>query len=298
MLFKNKYISLLVASLMLISTEATAAETLKVYYPYSPSAAIDLSVRRAATLVNTGTNDNIVVVPASGSGGIVALNMMIADKNNSALIIGNGLLTATHIDISNELKLVSFHGIEPTLIAVNSNSSYGLIKDLYARAKTNEIYYGSSGVGSYGHYSSSIIANNNNKIVHVPYKNTSAALLDLLSSRLDFLVMDQNLAAPMITAGKIRIIAVNYNTRLSKFPEVSTLKEQNIDNLNFYRWEAIFAHKHNNSNILLKLSNALNDPIIRSEADSRGVHYPYDINLSTFISDQIKIFDNVKKFVQ
>ena len=28
-------------------------------------------------------------------------------------------------------------------------------------AKTNEIYYGSSGVGSYGHYSSSIIANNN-----------------------------------------------------------------------------------------------------------------------------------------
>jgi len=294
MSFKNKYIALL----MLISVAANAAETLKVYYPYSPGAASDLLVRRAAALVNTGTDDNIVVVPASGSGGIVALNMMLADKNNSALIIGNGLLTSTHIDISNELKLISFHGIEPTLIAVNSNSSYGLIKDLYTRAKTNEIYYGSSGVGSYGHYSSSIIANYNSKFVHVPYKNTSAALPDLLANRLDFLVLDQNLAAPMVTAGKIRIIAVNYNTRLSKFPEVSTLKEQNIDNLNFYRWEAIFAHRQNNSKILLKLSNALNNTLIRTEADSRGVYYPDDINLSTFILDQIKIFDNVKKFVQ
>ena len=288
-----KYITILA---IIITSNSVTAETLKVYFPYAAGNAYDIVLRKVAANISDD-NDTMVVVPTPGAGGLVALSTMRNLKDNSVVNIGNALLIVDNINVERDLKIVHFMGIEPTMIVVNSVSPYHTIKDLNERAKTSDIFYGSSGVGSYGHYSSSIIANMNKKFVHVPFKTTGQAFPELLAGRLDFLVTDQNLVAPHIKSGQLRIIAVNYNRRLDNYPDVTTLKEQNVNNLNYYRWEMIVTNNDNNSPILSKLQAALKTPEIQTELKSRGV-FTEIINLETFMSDQRRILDNVKKFVQ
>ena len=59
----------------------------------------------------------------------------------------------------------------------------------------------------------------------------------------------------------------------------------------------IVTNNDNNSPILSKLQAALKTPEIQTELKSRGV-FTEIINLETFMSDQRRILDNVKKFVQ
>lgn len=281
---------------LVVMSNLVTAETLKIYFPYAAGNAYDVVLRKVAANISDA-NDTMVVVPTPGAGGLVALSTMRNLKDNSVVNIGNALLTADNINVERDLKIVHFMGIEPTMIVVNSASQYYNIKDLHDRAKTSEVFYGSSGVGSYGHYSSSIIANMNKKFVHVPFKTTGQAFPELLAGRLDFLVSDQNLVASHIKSGHLRTIAVNYNRRLDNYPDVTTLREQNINNLNYYRWEMIVTNNDNNSPILSKLQVALRTTEIQNELKSRGV-ITETINLETFMSEQRRILDNVKKFVQ
>jgi tripartite-type tricarboxylate transporter receptor subunit TctC len=284
----KKLFSLVFATLTLA---VFAQEPVTVYFPYAAGSSTDIFTRRMAERLSN-TDYKFTIVPSPGAAGLIAVNTMRNNTSTSIAIVGNGLLTFKDLNIRQDLRLVGFIGFEPTVIAVRAESAYHSIKDLHEASKTKQIFYGSSGVGSYGHYSSSVLANRNRNIVHVPFRSTGPAVPELLAGRLDFLVMDETLIDRFVQSGQLRAIAANYSNRLVKHPSVPTFAEQGINNYNFYRWELIVARPDIDSKLVAHVRQYLQSAHIQQELAAMNIVHE-SVNLDNFIATQQQIMNQI-----
>lgn len=274
-----------------LSLSVFAQEPVTVYFPYAAGSSTDIFARRMSERLSNA-DYKFTVVPAPGAAGLVAVNTMRNNPGNSIAVVGNGLLTFKDLNINQDIRPIGFIGFEPTVIAVRADSIYNSLKDLHETAKTKQIFYGSSGVGSYGHYSSSVLANRNQNMVHVPFRSTGPAVPELLAGRLDFLVMDETLIDRFVQSGQLKAIAANYPKRLAKHPGVLTFAEQGINNQNFYRWEIIVAHPAIDSKLVTYIQQYLKSDKIQQELATMNIIHE-SVNLDNFLTTQQQIMSQI-----
>jgi tripartite-type tricarboxylate transporter receptor subunit TctC len=116
------------------------------------------------------------------------------------------------------------------------------IADLIAYAKKNpgKLAYGSAGAGSSTHMRiEALKAAANIDILHVPYRGSADALNDLLAGNVQ--MMNEINVIPHIKAGKLKLLAVNNPTRHPDFPDVPTLTEAGLPNIDVPIWYAVWA---------------------------------------------------------
>ena len=100
-----------------------------------------------------------------------------------------------------------------------------------ARAKPGQINCASSGVGTTSHLGCEMLKKFANiDIVHVPYKGAGPALTDLIGGYVD-IFFSVPTAAPQVKAGDVRALAVTGAKRLAAFPEVPTVAEGGLPDL-------------------------------------------------------------------
>ena len=104
------------------------------------------------------------------------------------------------------------------------------LKDLVALAKNKPgaLSYGSAGNGHYPtHIGSALVALKNGvNVVHVPYKGSGPAMVDLIAGRIAFLMTTGVAAAkPHLDSGKVRALALTGNSRSTVLPDVPTFDE-------------------------------------------------------------------------
>jgi tripartite-type tricarboxylate transporter receptor subunit TctC len=276
-----------------LSLAVFAQEPVTIYFPYASGGSTDIFTRRMAERLSNA-DYKFTVVPTPGAAGLIAVNAVRNNPGSSIAVVGNGLLTFKDININQDIRPVGFIGFEPTVIAVRTDSAYNSLKDLHEATKTKQIFYGSSGVGSYGHYSSSVLANRNRNIVHVPFRSTGPAVPELLAGRLDFLVMDETLIDRFVQAGTLKAIAANYPKRLAKYPNVPTFAEQGVDNQNFYRWEMIVAHPAVDSKLVAHIQQYLKNANIQQELAAMNIVHE-SVNLNNFIATQQQIMSQIAR---
>lgn len=63
------------------------------------------------------------------------------------------------------------------------------------------------------------------KIVHIPYKGTSPAIMELMGGQVDIMFADIGLAYPHIRSGKLRVLAVASEKRSSTMPDIPAMSE-------------------------------------------------------------------------
>ena len=95
------------------------------------------------------------------------------------------------------------------------------LRDLIAYGKANpgKLSYGSQGVGTTTHLAGALLAARAGiDMVHVPYRGSPAAILDLTSGRLDVMFDNLGTATPQHLAGATRILAVADDRRAAALP--------------------------------------------------------------------------------
>jgi tripartite-type tricarboxylate transporter receptor subunit TctC len=73
-------------------------------------------------------------------------------------------------------------------------------------------------------------------MVHIPYKGSSPAVLDLISGRVHLMFDNLASALPNIKAGKVRALAVTTLRRSSFVPELPTLAESGLPGFDLTTW--------------------------------------------------------------
>jgi tripartite-type tricarboxylate transporter receptor subunit TctC len=135
--------------------------------------------------------------------------------------------------------------------------------------------FASSGNGSSDHLTAELLWQQTGATgLHVPYKGGAPAITDLLGGQVDASFQNVNAVVQNIKAGKLKALAVTGEKRSPVLPEVPTLAEAGVKNVEVYSWQAIVAPKGLPADVRAKmhegLVTALNDPKIKQQFAALG----------------------------
>lgn len=280
----------LLTLLLLVATTVSAKEV-KMIVAYSAGGPIDTITRTVAKHLN---NDRYKFVPEFrlGAGGAIAVNHLAGIKDETAIMVMSNALvnlpvmtnTANYV-VDRDFTLLGMLGYEPLYLVVKNKGPIKDYKQFINYAKNNPMPYGSGGVGTSGHITGAIIAQNNTNMFHVPYKGSAGILIDVLNDNIKWIVdSDINIGA-QVSDNKILPIATYFNRRTKLYPNVPTLKELAVDDRDYYRWFVLIANKNADPEIVKYISDRLRDPALKNELTNLGLEHS-QVNLQTFLLDE------------
>jgi tripartite-type tricarboxylate transporter receptor subunit TctC len=127
----------------------------------------------------------------------------------------------------------------------------------YARAQPGKLSYASSGKGSMHQLVYEAIKRQANvELTHVPYRGGPPAINDLLAGHVDVSLTSINQAAPLVKDGKLKLLAVVDNSRLSDFPDTPRLAEV-LPGLEAEAWTGLVAPPATPEAVTRRLSDAV-----------------------------------------
>ena len=236
--------SLLAApSLALAQTAAPAARwrperPITIYNPFAVGGITDLHMRLVGEKVSKILGQTVLVDARPGAAGTLAPLALInakPDGQSLAVLTINSLRYPHYQPVTwNPLRDFSYiTGLSSYTFAlvVRADSPWKTVEDLLAAGKANpeKHTYGTSGIGGSGHLMMIEIEQKaGSKFTHIPYKGGAEWMQALLAGQIDFLA-DASQWGPFVDDGRCRILAMVTEQRLSKYANVPTLRERNID---------------------------------------------------------------------
>lgn len=149
---------------------------------------------------------------------------------------------------------------QPMVLIVKDKQKYPTVAVLLAAAKAQpgKITYASSGDGSPQHLGGLLFeARTQTKLLHVPYRGGALAINDTLAGTVDVMFAVMPEAVPHIQSGKLHALGVLSPTRSSLFPQVPTMAESGITDLNLSAWMALLAPAKTPRTIIDQLNRAV-----------------------------------------
>lgn len=208
----------------------------KLIIPWAPGGPADGGFRILAELAAKKLGQPVVVENKAGASGVLGAIALQAEKADGYTIsqmhmsvlrqpLLNKSLTYNPInDLSYILQITGF----VMGIVVRTEAPWKTLPELIAYAKANpgKLNWGTLGIGSTQHLAMERVglANGGLQWTHAPYRGTADTLRALLGGEIDF-ASEASGWAPMVQAGKLRLLAVFTGTRAKRFPDVPTVKE-------------------------------------------------------------------------
>lgn len=246
---------------------------IKIISPFVVGGNNDITARIIADALSNKMQIPVVVENKTGASGMIG-SSFVAKSNPDGytlLVAANSLFIAPLIHNSTmynwKTDFTPIIGIQkiPNVIVVNANSKIETFNDLIKIGTTNNtLTFADAGLGTSPHICIEMIAEKtgiNYSPVH--YRGNPAAINDLLNNIVDAQI-DQlsGLTLSHIKAGKLRALAVTSDTRMESLPDIPTIKElkiKNLENFVFTTDTSLFAPAKIPYDISLKLANAMEE---------------------------------------
>jgi tripartite-type tricarboxylate transporter receptor subunit TctC len=159
----------------------------------------------------------------------------------------------------------------------------------YAKAHPAKLSYGTPGVGTGNHLVGEMFKQQSGAadIVHVPYRGMGPATNDLVSGQIPAMVaVLSSQLLQLHQAGKLRILAVTSEKRLSGAPEIPTVIEAGMPALKYAGWFGLFAPKATPDTIVDRIAQAsrtaMTDPALQETYRSQGMEPDVDSSPDKF----------------
>ncbi len=216
--------------------------------PYGPGSTPDIIARIVADKLARRTSQPMIVdnkPGASGNLGTDAIAKAAPDGQTIGVSIAgplgvNALLfKKMPYDAAKDLELVSIAATQPSVLVVPVSLGVSTTDELIALMKKNpgKYNYASMGAGSISHLAmESLASKSGSSVVHVPYAGSGPAVTALLSGNADIAVLPAAAVMPQIKAGKIRALAVATAKRSAALPELPTLAEAGLKDIQADAW--------------------------------------------------------------
>lgn len=128
------------------------------------------------------------------------------------------------------------------LLVVKSDSDIDSLEELIARARARPgaLNYASGGVGTPSHLGMELFLKEAGiEATHVPYKGASEAVNAVLGDQVEFSMPIFGVAYPQVQAGRLKALAVANTQRNARLPDVPTLAEKGVANVNLVSWGGV-----------------------------------------------------------
>jgi tripartite-type tricarboxylate transporter receptor subunit TctC len=233
-----------------VATAEWPEKPVRVIVPFAAGGSADVIGRLFADNLSAVFSQQFVVENRAGAGGIIgAQTAARADPDGYTLMAAgmssHVLAPATHknpgYDPVGDFTHIAFLGGAPSLILVHPSLGVKSFRELLALARTRaSLEYVSSGTGTVGNILVEYIASKERiKLVHVPYRSGSGAVIDLIAGRVAMGSLNWSTAREHVAAGFLVPIAVSSAKRLAALPDVPTLNELGYPDMITTTWHML-----------------------------------------------------------
>jgi tripartite-type tricarboxylate transporter receptor subunit TctC len=236
------FVTVIMASVLALGFSAIAAEypnkPINLVIQYPPGGSTDLTARALANGARKYLGQPVICENKAGGGGTVGV-ALVAAKPADGYTIGIVTSSPTMAFHMGKLNFHSLNDLTPIMrwgnylfgITVRSDSQFKTMKDVmdYIKQNPEKLSYGSPGVGTPPHLAMeelSMVAGV--KFTHIPSQGIAQNNTALLGGHID-LISDSSGWAPLVDAGKFRLIAIWSEKRCERYPQVPTIKEVGYD---------------------------------------------------------------------
>lgn len=152
----------------------------------------------------------------------------------------------------------------------------------YLKANPGKVTFASSGAGSSDQLTAALFwQKSGTSGVHVPYKGGAPAINDLMGGHADVSFQNLGAVAEQIKGGKLKAFAITSSARSRIFPDVPTLAEAGVANVEVYSWQAAAAPKGLPKDVRAKIERALIEASNASDVKSRFEGMGFDVVANT-----------------
>ncbi|WP_431283063.1 Bug family tripartite tricarboxylate transporter substrate binding protein [Humitalea sp. 24SJ18S-53] len=251
---------------------------------FPPGGSTDIIARYVAEALSATWSVPVVVENRGGAGGNIASELVARsapDGYTLLMIIGAHVTNrALHnnlpYDPIRDFAPVSLVTSTPIVLVANPQFEARTLADVLrlARARPNEIGYATAGVGSTQHLAAEFIARTQNlPWLHVSYRGGAPALNDTVAGVVPLAFLSTTQVAPMVSAGRLRGIAVATPARSPLMPEVPTFAESGMPNVTAETWYGVIAPAGTPEPIIQRIhadiARALDTPAMRERFASQ-----------------------------
>jgi tripartite-type tricarboxylate transporter receptor subunit TctC len=241
---------------------------LRLVVPWPPSGNVDITARTVAPAFAEALGQQVVVENRAGAGGRIGTEAVVkSPADGYTLLLGSsGTVTAGPAVFKTRpyepKDLVAIGPIQsvPIVLTValkTPASSYAEFVAL-AKNKPGGVSIASAGSGSSNHLAIELLMRMANlTLLHVPYKGSGPALIDLLGGQVESMMDQLTASIGHIKEGRIRPLAISSRARSPLLPEVPTLDELGVKGYEADTWTGIFAPVGTPAPVTQKLSVAL-----------------------------------------
>ena len=222
----------------------------RIIVPVGAGNPFDSSARALAEGMAKVSGKSVIVENKAGAGGRIATTEVARAAPDGATLLFTTAGHATNAGLYKNLPYDPVKDFTPITIVskssgfvllVQADSPYKTVQDLIAAAKArpNQISYGSFGIGNTTHVIGALFARAVDlKLLHVPYKSP---VFDFLGGHVNMVFMGASTALPLIKDGRVRALAISSEAPDPNFPGVPTFRELGYEDVDVPAWSGVLA---------------------------------------------------------
>jgi tripartite-type tricarboxylate transporter receptor subunit TctC len=237
---------------------------------FPPGGGTDIVTRLVAAKLTDVWGQQTIVDNRPGATGMIGANLvakapadgytLLTAHVNSQAIAPNATSKPLY-DPTRDFAYVAYLGYAPNVLVIRPSTPAKNVRELIALAKSHpgQLTYASPGVGSTNHLAGEMFRLATGiDIVHIPYKGSVPAIIDLLSGQVGMNFDTFSSVAAYLPTGRMRALAITTAKRDEQLPDVPTLIELGIKNFEVTNWYGIAAPAGTPPEIVNKLNAEIN----------------------------------------
>ncbi|MEJ8827477.1 tripartite tricarboxylate transporter substrate binding protein [Variovorax humicola] len=257
---------------------------IKLIVPWPAGGSVDIAARIVAEQLAVNLGQPVIVdnrPGAAGNIGAAAAAKASPDgytllMATTPMIINRSLYSNLPFELSRDFTPIS-QLVNLNYVMVVHPSVANSVQELIAKAKANpgQISYASSGPGTQLHLiGESFRRQAGIDIVHAPYKGAPPALADMVGGHVQMMFPGLPVVEPLLKSGRLKALAVVSARRLPLLPNVPTLAEAGVPDIEFTEWYGVVVPAGTPDKIVTRLNGeivkVLRMPDVRRRLVDRG----------------------------
>jgi tripartite-type tricarboxylate transporter receptor subunit TctC len=249
---------------------AWPAKPIHIVVPYGAGSSPDVIARIVAEKLSPRLGEPVIIdnrAGAGGNNGTGAVAKAPGDgytflvSTNGPLVYNTVMYNKLPYDPFTELRPVVLAGGQANVCAVRADSDIHTLKELVAAMKKNpgKFNFSSTGVGSLSQLGVELLkVKTDTFAVHIPYASSPLAILALLQGDVQFACVPAVAVMPQVKAGKLRTLAVSTAKRSALTPDIPTMKEAGLPEIENLAWMAVMAPASTPTPIVQRMNQEIN----------------------------------------
>jgi len=247
--------------------------------PFPPGGPTDIVARQLAKELSQRLSQPFLVENKGGANATIGMQHVAVAKadgytilyNTSSIALSPALYTNLSYDPINAFDAVSTTANVPLVVLVNPNIPVSNLAQLKHYIQNNKTTYASSGLGNITHLGGFLL---NKRLgvqaLHVPYKGSAPAMVDLMGGQVDYVVNTLNDSLSAIRSKKVKVLGLaDLHRNEIVLPGVPTIEESGINGFEIGAWQGVVVPKGTPRPIIDKLNLVIRETLASPDFKSR-----------------------------